>query len=69
MSPFRLRLEWVGIKGRSVVLDLEIVQPVEIVQHEAGAKGGGVPIIQIAIDLLCFGGEIAAGMKEPSIVL
>src|SRR5205807_8519743 len=56
-------------KGRSVVLDLEIVQPVEIVQHEAGAKAGGVPIMQIPIDLLRFGGEVAAGMKEPSIVL
>ena len=50
-------------------MNFEIVQPVEVVQHESGAKTCSVPVMQITINPKCFGGELAAGVKEPAIVL
>jgi len=44
------RFERVSVEGREVVLDVEIVVPVEVAQHEARAEAGGAPVSQIAIN-------------------
>ena len=53
MPPLRLRFERIGIEGRHVIVDLELVQPIEVMQHEARAKADCAPFLQVSVD---FGG-------------
>src|SRR5947207_9843568 len=45
----RLRLERVGVECRGVVLDVQLVQPVKLVQHETGSKADCIPLFQMAV--------------------
>ena len=45
-----LGFEGVGVEGRGVVRGIQIMQPVEIAEHEAGAEADGAPLAQVVID-------------------
>src|SRR5262249_6169897 len=45
-----LRLERIVLEGRGVVLDVQLLEPLEIVAHEAGTEANGVPGFQVLID-------------------
>ena len=68
MAPFRLRLEWVGIEGRHVILDIELMQPVEVVEHESRAKTNCLPILEISIDPNRVFPEFSRRTKQSAVV-
>src|SRR5438093_63705 len=41
---------WIGIESRCVVLHIEIVEPIQIMKHEAGSKPYRAPILQVLVD-------------------
>ena len=45
-----LRLERVCVEGGGIVLDVQIMKPLQVVQHEAGTKSLRAPFFQIAVD-------------------
>jgi len=68
-DPVRLGLEGVGVEGRAVVLDVEVVQPVEVVVHETGAEPDGIPLFQVLVDLLGAATEVLAVPIELAVVI
>src|SRR5215472_8568993 len=68
MPAFGLRLEWVRVECGCIVLHIEIVQPIEIVQHETGPKTSRFPIAQVAIDPRGVAVEPIPGRKQPTIM-
>src|SRR5215471_2989303 len=68
MAAFGLRLEWIGIECRRVVFDLQFVQPIEIVQHETGAKPACSPLSEVAINFLRVAVEAFSRCKQPAIM-
>jgi hypothetical protein len=50
IDAVRLRLKRVGIEGGEVVEYVELVQPSQIMEHEAGTKPYDVPRAQIVVD-------------------
>jgi hypothetical protein len=47
----RLRLEGIGIERGGVVLDVQGVDPVQIVQHRRRPETYRIPILYISVDL------------------
>ena len=45
-----LRLERIGVERRRVVQDVQVLQPVEVVQHEGRAKADRAPVVQVVVD-------------------
>src|SRR4029077_8013742 len=68
VATFGLRFKGVSVEGGSVVTNVEIMQPVEIMQHETRTKSRCSPIAEIMIDLDRFTGEISATLEQPSVV-
>src|SRR6185503_1153051 len=48
-----LRFERIGVERRGIVEHLEVVNPIEVVVHEARTKADRVPLLEVLIDLLC----------------
>ena len=52
INAVRLRLKWVRVESGRVVQDIQLMQPVEPVVHESGAKTHDLPVGQVSIDFL-----------------
>ena len=52
MASVWLWLEWVRVECRGIVLHIEIMQPIEIAQHEARSESRGSPFTCVAVDSL-----------------
>jgi hypothetical protein len=64
-----LGLEGICIECGHVVGDVQIVQPIEIVVHEAGAEADGIPLAQIAVDFLGILLKVSARGVELAVVM
>src|ERR1017187_3057342 len=64
-----LRLKGVCIESRGIVLDIEIVQPIEFVEHEAGSKPGCGPFLHIGINSRRVLAESLAGLIEFAVMM
>src|ERR1700730_10570243 len=69
MAPLRLWLKGIGIESGSIVLDVEIVQPIQLMQHEARPESGRAPLIDIMVDMRGLTSELTARCKKVTIVL
>ena len=47
----RLGLEGIGIEGRAVVLDVQVMEPFKSALHCGRPETGGIPVFQVFIDL------------------
>src|SRR5882724_5038894 len=68
MAALGLGFEWIRIKSGGIVLHVELVQPIEVTQHESRSESRRFPLARISID---FGGvprEPATRGKEMAIV-
>src|SRR5258706_6132588 len=63
-----LGFEGVGVEGRSVVAGIDVVQPVEIMEHRAGTKSRCAPFLQIAVDDRGLPGEFTAAAIQAAVV-
>ena len=52
LRPLRLRFERIGVESRGVVLDLQLMQAIAIMQHEAGTETVRAPRRQVVVDAL-----------------
>src|SRR6266480_3795700 len=68
LTPIWLRLEWVGVEGGRIVLHIEIMQPIEVTQHEPRPESRCAPFTRIAVDLCRASFEPAARGKEMAIM-
>ena len=68
MPAFRLGLERVGIERRGIVLDLQLVEPIEVLQHETGPESVGIPLLQMLIDAHRLPFKSGEGGKKMPIV-
>src|SRR5688572_7748594 len=50
IDTVRLWLEGIRVERRHVVIDIEVMNPVQVMVHETGSKTTSAPIIQIAVD-------------------
>ena len=64
-----LGFERICIERGTVVLDVEISQPIEVSEHETGTEPRSTPFFQITIDLLRFALEVRPGGVEFAIVM
>ena len=64
-----LRFKGIRVESGSIIQDLQISQPIEIVKHEAGTKTHGVPFFQIAVDADSFLSKCGAATVELTIVV
>ncbi len=69
VPALRLGLEGVGIESRGVVLQVQLMNPIEVVQHETGAKTGCVPIFNVFVNLDCAAGEFGAGEEQLAVMI
>jgi len=68
MMPFRLRLERIGVERRCVILNIEVMQPIELAQHKARPKTGSFPFTKIVIDPSGALFELAPRREQPAIM-
>ena len=68
MAPLGLRFEWIRVESGRIVLHVEIVQPIEITQHESRSESRRSPLARIAIDFRRAAFEPATRGKEVTIV-
>ena len=64
-----LRLERIGVEGGAIVIRLEVVQPFEVVVHEARAETGRLPFAQVAVDARGVASEFLARPVELAVVM
>ncbi|PYT04991.1 MAG: hypothetical protein DMF60_13445, partial [Acidobacteria bacterium] len=64
-----LRLERIGVERGTVVFDLQVVQPIQIVEHEGRPKTKGVPVLKIAVDARSAFAENPSGVKKLPVVV
>jgi hypothetical protein len=64
-----LGFEGIGIESGGIVGDIEVMEPIEIVEHEPGAKADGVPGVEVVIDAGGFFEELFFGGVEFSIMM
>src|SRR5439155_21928210 len=69
LTPIWLRLEWVGVEGGRIVLHIEIMQPIEITQHEPRPESRCAPFTRIAVDPYGASFESTIRGKEMTIML
>ena len=50
MAPFWLRLEWVGIESGGIIQNIELVKPIQLVEHEARSKSCRIPVPEIVVN-------------------
>src|SRR5580765_1675944 len=68
VTALRLRLERICIKCRCVICNVQLVQPVELVQHERRSKSHRSPLSNIAINANGVPPKLLVRLVEPSVV-
>jgi len=63
-----LRFEWIRIESGRIVLHVEVVQPIEITQHEPRSESRRSPLARISIDSRGVPREPATRGKEMAVV-
>ncbi|HEY6260512.1 MAG TPA: hypothetical protein VIW47_02885 [Nitrospiraceae bacterium] len=69
VDAVRLGLEGVGVEGGTIVLDIEVVQPVQVVMHEAGSESDCAPVLEMLVDSPCFFSKFRAAAVEFAVVV
>jgi hypothetical protein len=64
-----LGFEGVGVEGGTVVLDVEVVEPIELTEHEPGAEPDDVPVVEVTVDVLGVITEGIAGSEQFAVVM
>src|SRR5207244_4482304 len=62
-------LEWIGVEGGSVVLDIQIVKPGQFIQHETRAEPNRAPVFCVMIYPLGLLNEFRATSIESPIMM
>ncbi len=65
----RLRLKRIGVERGGIVLNIQFMQPVEFVEHEAGAESGCTPFLQVAVDVPGVFGKFRLRAIKPAIMV
>ena len=68
MAPFGLRLEWVSVERGHVIVDIQRMQPLQIMKHETRPEPDGAPIFQVMVNSGRAAIELAAGREKPAIM-
>src|SRR5438874_8718009 len=68
VTALGLGFEWIRIKCRCVICNVQLVQPVELVQHERRSKSYRSPLSNIAINASGVPPELFVRLVEPSVV-
>ena len=68
MTSVWLRLEWVRVERGRIVLHIEIMQPIEITQHEPRPESRRAPFSRIVVDSYHASFELAMRGKEVAIM-
>ena len=69
VAAVRLRLKRIGVKRGGVVLDLQVMQPAQVVEHEAGAETGRIPVLEVTIDVFGVLPELFPVPVEAAVML
>src|SRR6267378_403378 len=64
-----LRFEGVGVEGGTVIFNVEVVQPIQVVVHEAGTEADGPPFFETIIYLPSMCAKRFAGGVELAVVI
>ena len=62
-------VKMIRVESGSIVLYVEIMQPIQFMQHETRSESGRAPFIDVVINVSGFTGELAARCEEMTIVL
>src|SRR5437763_12827019 len=68
VTALGLGFEWIRIKCRCVICNVQLVQPVELVQHERRSKSHRCPLSKIAINANGVPPELPVRLVEASVV-
>jgi hypothetical protein len=68
VTALGLRLEWIRIECRCIVCNLQLVQPVQLVQHERRSKSYRSPVSEAAVNANRFPPELPFRSIEPPVV-
>ena len=63
-----LGFERVGIKCRRIILNIQLVKPIQLTQHERRSETYRSPFCQIMVDPRGPLVEFAPGFKKPTVV-
>src|SRR5262245_24235685 len=63
-DPLWLRLEWISVERGRVVLNLEVVYPFQVPQHESRPETHRSPIFQVLVNPFCLLGEDFAILEK-----
>ena len=61
--------KWIGVKGGGVILNIQILQPFQVVKHEPGSKTRRPPLLQILVDPGGLRRKLLAAAIELAIVI
>src|SRR5207248_1443714 len=68
VAALGLRFEWIRIESGRIVLHVEVVQPIEITQHESRSESRRSPLARISVNFGRVPHELATRGKEMAIV-
>lgn len=69
VGPFRLRLEGIRVEGGHVIQDIEVMQPVQLAEHEARAEADRTPLAEIAVDAFRLAAETFSRLIQVPVVV
>src|SRR6266700_4832484 len=50
LAPFRLWFERIGVEGRCIISNAQLVQPIQLAQHKCRSEPDSSPLSEIVID-------------------
>jgi len=69
VPAFRLRLEGIAVESGGIISDVEVMQPLEIVEHEAGTKANRAPLVKVMVDVSGLASEFPARGEKVAVVM
>src|SRR5947209_7779573 len=69
IPAFGLRLEGVCVECGRIILNIQFMQPIQLVQHEARSKSYSTPVTEIAVNSRGSPEKLPPGCKKSTVVL
>src|SRR5438477_12985009 len=68
MAALWLRLERVGIESGGIILDIELMKPIQLVEHKTRSKSCRIPVAEITVNPRGLAAKPSPRYKQSAIV-
>jgi hypothetical protein len=68
MTPLRLRFKGIGVEGGGIVSNVQLMQPIQLMQHESGSEPNRSPLAKIIVNSRCAAFKLSSRREKPAVV-